>query len=1646
MSREKVAELILDKARSLLGNPLVLLYVYDAKAATFFPWAAMGVVLSRMTEVPLNHVLSLWDGAAERSVTWQRGESIDLPVLLGVPDAFESALLAPLQLEDELLGLICLGRTGKAAGFTAPERALFDVLVGRASDALTGAHFLAQSRAELAEVEVLYQVSQKLGVAQAYEEVVQGIAAFGKLLGMQGLTLSVITRWTEEGVLLASDMYSVPDLRTPEAVQILRDFQADQPTFDVLSSDPRALILCKDAEDPKSPMPEAVRAGLQQLGARGAYLVGLRIKGRWMGFLFFSSLEPLGETNEHFVDLLLHSLAPQVSGALERLWLSGQTETALAETEALYRASSELAAARTYDDVMTVMREYTLMGEADLNISINSFDRPWVGDDMPEWTIPLARWSKLPESAVSARYPLQKFTSARSLLKPDTAILITNVAEDPRLDDNARYLYQKIYSAGSTLFVPLVVAHEWIGYINAIYSQPREFSETAVRRLMNLAAQTAVIIQSIQRLAEADRRMLQLQTAAEVSRTASSMLDLATLLPQVVQLIRERFDLYYVGVFLVDDTRQWAVLRAGTGEAGRKMLEAGHRLAVGGDSMIGMCVARREARIALDVGAEAVRFENPNLPETHSELALPLVARGESIGAMTIQSSKQAAFSGEDITVLQTMADQVANVISNARLFAEAQDSLEDMQDLQRQATVDSWVGYTHKQDVVGYTYDLTELEPLTAPMNVPLAPELLKGEIVAQGGDGGSARLLAPINLHGAPIGLLGFEEPEESRIWSQGDLDLVSAVCAQLSLALENRLLFEQTRDALAETSNLYEIGRHISEAQSIGEVFAGTIEGLRLRPEIDYLVAGTFTPLGMAERLDVAGAWVRDVQEAVSSGESYSLAALGPLYETLSKKGRFVAGDVETAPDFAGSNLNFYRQLGLCGVAAFQLKVREINYGMILIGTQEPHTFLAEELRFYETVIHTAAVALENQQLLQTTQKEAERRAFLNEVMGAASAILEPDELLRSVGQLVSTRLAMPTLILRLYGEHVSPIAVHLEDGTRLESPETEADFKLTELSGVGAAARLRRPITWRFETRPYRSEAFKQLITALDLEESFSVPITVRDEVLGIFVLGRKVGHPEIDEDVMTFLRSAAVNIGVSLENARLYQNAQETAEKLKEVDRLKSEFLANMSHELRTPLNSIIGFSRVILKGIDGPLTDLQQTDLMAIYESGRHLLNLINDILDLSKIEAGKMEFNFETTDLKEVVRGVLSTAVALVKDKSIELRQTMPEGLPTILADERRIRQVILNIVGNAAKFTENGFISVSAVYDDREVVIAIEDTGIGIPADKFGAVFQEFQQVDSSSTRSYGGTGLGLPVSKKFVEAHGGRMWFESELGVGSIFYLALPIQGPPKEAPEEEAKPSAERREVRAIMAVDDDENVIKLFRRYLEKQGYTVIGVTDATQVVDEARQLKPYAITLDILMPNQDGWQVIRDLKSNAETRDIPVIICSILSEANKGMSMGVTDYLVKPISEQELLNALDRLTQDAGPNQVLVVDDHADDRKLLRRILEEAGYIVDEAAGGTEAIVKIHEEPPDLVVLDLMMPEVDGFAVLENLKSSEVTRQIPVVVVTAKELKAEERQALYMRAEALLQKGIFNQEQLLQDIAAALGRLRHELV
>jgi len=570
------------------------------------------------------------------------------------------------------------------------------------------------------------------------------------------------------------------------------------------------------------------------------------------------------------------------------------------------------------------------------------------------------------------------------------------------------------------------------------------------------------------------------------------------------------------------------------------------------------------------------------------------------------------------------------------------------------------------------------------------------------------------------------------------------------------------------------------------------------------------------------------------------------------------------------------------------------------------------------------------------------------------------------------------------------------------------------------------------------------------TALDTQHSQNplLPETKAETAIPLKIGNRIIGVLDIQstevnsflEDNIAILQLLADQISVGIDNARSYNLAQQAIEEMREVDRLKSQFLANMSHELRTPLNSIIGFARVILKGIDGPVTELQQQDLTAIFNSGQHLLGLINDILDLSRIEAGKMDLTFDNVNIKELITSVMSTAAGLVKDKPIELLTEVEEDLPTVWADAMRIRQVLINFLSNASKFTEEGQIIVKAVIEKTNkekpaVMISVTDTGPGISQEDQVKLFQPFSQVDASLTRKVGGSGLGLSICHHFIQMHNGQIGVHSTVGKGSTFYFTIPVA----KGDEKTGKHDSEH----VILAIDDDPQIINMYERYLQPKGFRVIGLSNPANAKERAEELKPFAIILDIMMPGYDGWEVLTDLKLSEITRNIPVVICSVVEEEERGFSLGAADYLIKPVMEEDLLESLDRLNGDGSMREVLVIDDDPNDLRLLGKMLSEQGrYKAILAEGGQAGWKIISTQPPHAVVMDLSMPDLDGFTILEKLREDKKLREIPVIVITGIELSAEQRKQLDKMEQRLLQKGSLKETELIATIENALRRVK----
>jgi len=499
-------------------------------------------------------------------------------------------------------------------------------------------------------------------------------------------------------------------------------------------------------------------------------------------------------------------------------------------------------------------------------------------------------------------------------------------------------------------------------------------------------------------------------------------------------------------------------------------------------------------------------------------------------------------------------------------------------------------------------------------------------------------------------------------------------------------------------------------------------------------------------------------------------------------------------------------------------------------------------------------------------------------------------------------------------------------------------------------------------------------------------------------------------------------------------------AKEVAE---QANRTKSTFLANMSHELRTPLNAIIGYSEMLEEEAQERGIEDLSPDLAKIHAAGKHLLALINDVLDLSKIEAGKMELFLEEFDASALVRDVESTIRPLVEANQNVFEVSCPPDVGSLHADLTRVRQILFNLLSNAAKFTQRGRVGLEVfplrVRGREYVEFAVADTGIGLTPEQQERLFQSFSQADPSTSRKYGGTGLGLVISRRFAQMMGGDIALQSEFGHGSVFTVRIPrVATQTHAAVEAPPPPSAPPAVSPTVLVVDDDRATRELISRGLAREGFRAITAASGEEALHLARTQRPDVISLDVLMPGMDGWTVLRSLKADPLTASIPVVIVSMLDDRDIGFALGAADYLTKPFDRERLVAALRRFRDGSLPRPILVVEDDPTAREVIRRTLERDGWVVAEAENGREALEAIRRQAPDLVLLDLTMPEMDGFEFVTRLRRSEPGRSIPVVVVTAREITAEERARLSGHVRRIFRKGSFTREELVRELRRAL--------
>ncbi len=1150
------------------------------------------------------------------------------------PSQDPSTLTIPVILQEQAKGLLEIVDEDPQRQWTDDERRLVEQVADQLSLALENARLFQAEQQRASELDKLVELSRLISQNLDLEEVYSTAhRIIGQLMPAEAFFINLLDPSVNEFI----SAYGVDrGIRQPvERFPISSGFsgyvaKSERPYF------------ARDLSIEPPPYPRKPAPGSSQW-VKSLIAVPLRFSGEIIGALSTQSYKA-DAFNDHDLKLL-ETFADHIAIAIQNARLFEQTQKTLAETEILYQASAELNTIQNYDDILTILCKSTVLGHHSVvQVAINNFVTPWSGEEIPPSFDLVSSWklNAAPEPPV-LEDSIPQWEQVSKLLKPGEISTLVQEKSPTLLREAVDVFNLSGMGVKCILLAPLNVGGSWYGFLYAAYTQPLVVSEQEYRRLMALANQAAIAVQNLRLLDETKRRARQLETAAEIARHTSATLALDDLLKRAVTMICDRYGYYHASIYLVDSSEKFAVLLASIGDAGEKMLQEKHSLPVGSRSIIGYVTESGEPLVINDVSKDPIHRLNPLLPETRSELGIPLKIGARVIGALNVQSEIVNGFKPEDTSVLHTLADQITVAVDNARSYEIAQQAIEES----RQRVQELSVLFNTSQSLASASLESQEI-----------------ANIVAR-------RFLEVFKLPKCSVALI---DPKSEKL-----LTVIS----------------------LARGKN-------------------GTQQDL--------------FPTGEA-------------------GKPFPLQGLEEVEQVIH------------------------------GLTPLSVKVTDLNISEYT-------------------------------------------KAYMQEI-GASLLVLLP---------------------LAVKGQAIGIII--------LEAWDTDTNFNLTQ--------------------------------TTL----------------------------------AVTLANAAAA----AVENARLYEEQISASEKLREVDKLKSQFLANMSHELRTPLNSIIGFSRVILKGIDGPVTELQQQDLNAIYSAGQHLLNLINDILDISKIEAGKMDLAFEeNVNLSELIQSVLSTAGGLVKDKPIQLERIIPPDLPAVRADPTRLRQVILNLLSNAAKFTEKGTITIQLDTLQNEILFKVIDTGIGIAPEDQKNLFQPFTQVDGSATRKTGGSGLGLSISRLLVEVHGGRIGVESAVGEGSCFYFTLPLNSKPELPVIEPGN--------RLIMAVEGEWQVLYLYDRYLSEYGYSVVPVSVTTEAVARASELQPRAILLDVMLPGGSGWKILEDLKQAPDTSHIPVIVCSLFEDRERALGLGASDYLLKPILEEDLIHALQQLEEKPVEDTILVIDD--DQAELL---------------------------------------------------------------------------------------------------------------
>jgi signal transduction histidine kinase/CheY-like chemotaxis protein len=764
-----------------------------------------------------------------------------------------------------------------------------------------------------------------------------------------------------------------------------------------------------------------------------------------------------------------------------------------------------------------------------------------------------------------------------------------------------------------------------------------------------------------------------------------------------------------------------------------------------------------------------------------------------------------------------------------------------------------------------------------------------------------------------------------------------------------------------------------------------------------------------------------------------------------------------DVLADPDYAMTDTQ--RVGGYRAIVGVPLLRDGRPIGIIVLMRRAPRPFTDKQIELVTTFADQGVIAIENVRLFDEVQA---RTRELSQSVGELRALGE-------VTQAVTSTLDLETVLTTIVAK-ATPLS-GTEAGAIYVFDETQREFRLRATYGmseeliaaitdqhaalsnaVSEAAAQGEPVqVGDLQNEP--PSMVNDMIMKAGYRARLLVPLIRSGETVGALVVRRREPG-EFPKSTIELVKTFAAQSVLAIQNARLFSEIEVKSRQLAaardaadEANRTKSSFLANMSHELRTPLNAIIGLTDMMVGNAARFGTEKALEPLRRVHRAGTHLLGLINQVLDLSKIESGKLELNLETVSIPALVEEVIGTARPLAEQNKNRLSVECPSDLPPIEADAMRVRQILLNLLSNACKFTKDGSIILrvlQVVHQGQDcIAFAVADSGIGMTPEQLGRLFEEFSQGDVTTARQYGGTGLGLAITRRLCQMMGGDVSVTSEVGKGTTFAVRLPVAAAVVVARNQPGETVTDVPSGDCVLVIDDDATARELIADYLHQAGFAVITAAGGREGLKRAKDHHPIAITLDVMMPDIDGWTVLAALRGDPQLADIPVVMATIVDERRQGMTLGAVGYLTKPIDRDKLVEIIRRYEAPSGPTRVLVVEDDATQRERVRSWLEPPQWLVTEAENGRAALERLKDTVPDVIILDLMMPEMDGFQLVAALQQHPQWRRIPVVVVTALDLSAEDRARLNSGVETVLLKESFRPADLIDGLRRLVAKTGH---